>query len=382
MAEATCRRRDSRRDALRVRARGTVVRRRMGEIPPRVHSRQEPANQARRSTGLRRRPRLAQSQAPPRRRRRVDPHRERAPRGCPRAQAVASRRRHPRPRSDDLAVGPLGSAQLDEAQAICVAAALPGGRVHAQPVEPRGVPARCSWTPGDDGPVRHPGSGRPRVLRRTTAGTCDVVAPGNDQHRDWPTLAEVARLRPGLDFWVASGASSARAVTWPPNVRVQRLNDTAAYASLLARAGVCVFALRPNLHVSGMTANVEAASVGTPAVVAGDGGLRAILGPGPRFVPEGDAEAIAGAIDDVLRDVAEGRAEVPQVAPRGLTQADYVTRYALLTDMVCSDRPWNERVSSLEPQSRPETARIGAHEHRRATRVSRATSRRWRRAMG
>ena len=203
------------------------------------------------------------------------------------------------------------------------------------------------------------------------ADTCDVVAPGNDRHRDWATIAEVARLRPRLSFWVASGASSARAVTWPPNVRVERLGDTAAYASLLARAGVCVLALRPNLHASGMTVNVEAASVGTPAVVAGDGGLRALLGPGPRFVPEGDAEAIAGAIDEVLRDAAEGRAEVAQVAARGLTHVDYVTRYALLTDMVCGDRPWNDRVSSLEPQSRPETTGLPAHERRRAARAER-----------
>lgn len=178
----------------------------------------------------------------------------------------------------------------------------------------------------------------------------DVVAPGNDQHRDWATLAEVARRRPGLRFWVATGAASARAVAWPENARVARSTDTATYATALADAGVCVLALKPNLHVSGMTTALEATSVATPLVVAGDGGLRSVLGPGPRFVDPGDVEALAQAIDEVLATA--GAAAVPDVAQRGLTQRDYVVRYAVLTDMICGDRPWSDDVSALAPQTR------------------------------
>ena len=184
------------------------------------------------------------------------------------------------------------------------------------------------------------------------ASDWDVVAPGNDQHRDWSTLAEVARRRPNLRFWVATGSASARAVAWPENAHVARVPDSSSYANLLANAAVCVLPLKPNLHASGMTTTLEASSVATPVVIAGDGGLNAILGPGPRFVPTGDPAALASAIDQVLAGEPTGRASIPDVVDRGLTQHDYVTRYALITDMMCRDRPWDDHVSALAPQTR------------------------------
>lgn len=181
----------------------------------------------------------------------------------------------------------------------------------------------------------------------------DVVAPGNDEHRDWATLAETAALRPGLRFWVASSSRRARELDWPANVRVERVADADAYTRLMARAAVCVVPLKPNLHASGMTTCMEASSVGTPLVIGGDGGLAAIIGPGPRYVPAADATALADAIDLVVADRASGRSPaVPDLAGRGLTQRDYVTRYALLTDMACGDRPWSDRASELAPQQR------------------------------
>jgi hypothetical protein len=184
------------------------------------------------------------------------------------------------------------------------------------------------------------------------ASDWDVVAPGNDQHRDWSTLAEVARSRPHLKFWVAASSAGVRAVDWPENAHVAKVLDTSAYATLLANASVCVLALKPNLHASGMTTTLEAASVDTPVVVAGDGGLPAILGPGPRFLRSGDAPALALAIDQVVAGGATARASTPNIIDRGLTQRDYVTRYALITDMMCGDRPWADHVSALAPQTR------------------------------
>ena len=185
-----------------------------------------------------------------------------------------------------------------------------------------------------------------------TPNDWDVIAPGNDQHRDWATLAEVARRRPHLRFWVASGSASARAVVWPDNVHVARVPDASVYATLLANASACVLSLKPNLHVSGMTTTLEATSVGTPVVVAGDGGLPAILGPGPLFERSGDPAALALAIDRALSAGSDDDGSMPDVVGRGLTQRDYVTRYAILTDMMCGDRPWDDTVSALAPQSR------------------------------
>lgn len=184
-------------------------------------------------------------------------------------------------------------------------------------------------------------------------GDVDVVAPGNDEHRDWSTLADVARMRPSVRFWVASSSQGARAQDWPANVRVERLADAGGYTRLMSRAKVCVVALKDNRHASGMTTCIEASSVSTPLVIAGDGGLRTVIGPGPQYVEQGDAAGIAGAIDRVLGDHGAGReAAVPDLRSRGLTQRDYVTRYAVITDMACGDRPWSEEASGLVPQHR------------------------------
>lgn len=181
----------------------------------------------------------------------------------------------------------------------------------------------------------------------------DVVAPGNDEHRDWATLAEVARARPAVNFWVASSSRTAHAQAWSPNVRVEEVIDMGAYAALLAGAGVCVLPLKPNVHASGMTTHVEATSVRTPVIVAGDGGLRTVFGSTGRYVDSGDVDALSVAIDTVLDEQrSSGRGAVPDLVARGLRQRDYVTRYALVTDMMCGDRPWSDEASTLTAQER------------------------------
>ena len=113
---------------------------------------------------------------------------------------------------------------------------------------------------------------------------------------------------------MATGSASARAVAWPENAHVATGPRHLHLRHLLANAAVCVLPLKPNLHASGMTTTLEAASVATPVVIAGDGGLAAILGPGPRFVPAGDPAALASAIDQVL-------AGEPTVAPPSPTSS-------------------------------------------------------------
>lgn len=190
-------------------------------------------------------------------------------------------------------------------------------------------------------------------IQWTDQGEIDVVAPGNDEHRDWSTLAQVAEVRPSVRFWVASSSRGALVQTWPGNVTVERVADAEAYTRLMSAAKVCVVALQQNRHASGMTTCIEASSVATPLVIAGDGGLRTIIGPGPRYVQAGDVRGLAEAIDTLLDDRRRGcQPMIPDLADRGLTQHDYVTRYALITDMICGDRPWSTMVSTLVPQRR------------------------------
>ena len=199
-------------------------------------------------------------------------------------------------------------------------------------------------TLSDDGPPS--GSGGDRW---------DVVAPGNDEHRDWSTLAEASRMLPDVRVWVASSTPAARRESWPANVRCERVGNAREYAHLLARSRVCVVPLRPNQHASGMTTCIEASSVGTPLVIGGDGGLREIIGQGPTYVNAGDPAALAAAITEALNRQACGVVpQVPDIEARGLSQRDYVTRYALITYMMCGDLEWSDTPSALIPQAVPE----------------------------
>ncbi|GII99187.1 glycosyltransferase group 1 protein [Sediminihabitans luteus] len=178
----------------------------------------------------------------------------------------------------------------------------------------------------------------------------EVVAVGNDTHRDWQTLAEAAGRLPAHRFRVVTTASRARQIAWPANVTVQGARSRDEIERIYAAATVAVVPLRENRHASGSTACVEARAAGLSLVVSRTGGIEPYAGPEARIVVPGDGAALADAIRDALaaeRDADRAVRGDGGVVAQGLTQADYVRRYVLVTQFLLGDRPWPDDATAL-----------------------------------
>lgn len=197
------------------------------------------------------------------------------------------------------------------------------------------------------------GTSSPFEFTRSTEQTmpavrADVVAVGSDIHRDWRTLAAAATALPDLQFRVASASHSARAIDWPPNVTVERVTSVASLRSLYAHARVVVVPLATNSHASGLTAALEALDAGCPLIVTNVGGIDAYLADAACLIPDAGAAALTRAIADAVGGVIE---PPPQHVreERGLTQADYVGRYVLLSQALLKGHPLPEQAVEFQP---------------------------------
>lgn len=175
-----------------------------------------------------------------------------------------------------------------------------------------------------------------------------VLALGNDRHRDWGLLADVAEMLPELDFMVASRTRAARVAAEGTQIRLVQLGSTDELREAYARASVVALPLRPNRHASGLTTAIETLSAGRPLVVTDAGGIGEYVRGHAVLAPAGDAQAFAQALQDA---VAGGTAATGPdgVVQRGLTQADYVARYALVTWALLGEKPWDDAVTALAP---------------------------------
>ncbi len=130
-----------------------------------------------------------------------------------------------------------------------------------------------------------------------------VVSAGNDRHRDHGTLlaalAEARRKEPGLRLELATR----QVVDVPPEwgVRHSELSHP-RMRDLYRRGAVTVVALRPNLHVSGISVTLEAMACGRPVVVTDTPGMRDYVTHGETglLVPAGDGQALAAAVAELL----------------------------------------------------------------------------------
>lgn len=178
-----------------------------------------------------------------------------------------------------------------------------------------------------------------------------VLAVGNDVDRDWPLLADVAARLPGLRFRVVSASRSARETSWPTNVE-RVLVATRDSLSLAAGEAACIVVpLRDNRHASGTTSCIEAMGAGRPMVVSRAGGLDAYVRGAARLVEPGDAAGMALAVEEAVA----GRVAAPaagELEARGLTQGDYVERYARVTEWLLGEA-WDDAISRFAPLRGP-----------------------------
>ncbi|MGY1618331.1 glycosyltransferase family 4 protein [Geodermatophilus sp. SYSU D00691] len=130
-----------------------------------------------------------------------------------------------------------------------------------------------------------------------------VLVVGNDRDRDHGTAVQGAERARAHRAEVHLHLVSRLAVDVPPELGVRSV--ALGHAELreeYRRAAVCVVAVRPNRHVSGITAALEAMACERPVVVTDTPGMSDYVADGVNglLVPPGDADAVASAILKVL----------------------------------------------------------------------------------
>ncbi|NHN85037.1 glycosyltransferase [Acetobacter musti] len=135
-------------------------------------------------------------------------------------------------------------------------------------------------------------------------GALNILALGNDGHRDWQTLCEAATLLPQLQFFIASTTRAARvAAKSVPNVKIVRAYDNDSLLRLYNQADIVVVPLVPDEHVSGITVIEEAVIHGVPVIASDCGGLTDYFDHDClTYVPSEDAAALASAIRSIQTD--------------------------------------------------------------------------------
>ncbi|WP_169914651.1 glycosyltransferase family 4 protein [Rhodococcoides yunnanense] len=134
-----------------------------------------------------------------------------------------------------------------------------------------------------------------------------VLGVGNDKHRDHATFcAAVNRLAPSLGAHVE--LATRLDVGDPGRVDVIPHLSHADLRDRYRAARVVALALHPNVHVSGVTALLEAMACARPVVITDNPGIREYIEDGVTgfLVPAGDVDAMTAAIEKLLRDPAMG----------------------------------------------------------------------------
>lgn len=166
---------------------------------------------------------------------------------------------------------------------------------------PFGVDAEYFSRPAALGPAKSP------LLHGIPEGADIIMSTGNDYRRDYATLLEAFEMIPSRPYQpqphlvIATTRHEVRSDN--PRVHIGGMS-TDELRDSLARANVFAVASRPNLHVSGITATLEAMSMGLPVVMSRTPGLEDYLqeGRSGTFVESGDATGMARAITNLLRD--------------------------------------------------------------------------------
>lgn len=148
-----------------------------------------------------------------------------------------------------------------------------------------------------------------------------LVSVGNDRHRDWPTLitafTDLRRHRPEarLEVVTAADLPVVAGMTIRPRLRHDELRE------LYARAAAVVLTTRPNRHVSGMTAALEAQASGRPVILSGTAGSEDYVtdGASGHLVTPGDADALVRRLLEVLDG---GTALVAQMGSTGRREVE------------------------------------------------------------
>ena len=164
-----------------------------------------------------------------------------------------------------------------------------------------------------------------------------VVTVGNDRDRDYQTaIRAVAQLAGRVKLRLLTP----HPVVIPPEIGEQAHLNHAMLREEIRSCAVAAVALKPNIHVSGVTSTLEAMACARPVVVTDNPGMRDYVTDGETgiLVPPGDADAMAKAISSLLDDPA--RATAMGLAGRRAVESTFNTQAragrlaAILKDVV------------------------------------------------
>ncbi len=193
----------------------------------------------------------------------------------------------------------------------------------------------------------------PAAAQATRTGVPRVLVVGNDRHRDWRLMAEVAGLLPEAQFDIVTLADFPRALDWPSNAEIRSISQSEILRGAYAEASAVAIPLHANNHASGCTVAIEGVSAGVPVVATDTGGIDEYLdGATATLVPIGDSQAFASALRAYL-DAGTKATDHSVASRRGLSQHDYVARLVAVTRDVVEDRPLDPAVEAFAPMPRP-----------------------------
>jgi glycosyltransferase involved in cell wall biosynthesis len=132
-----------------------------------------------------------------------------------------------------------------------------------------------------------------------------VMGAGNDRHRDHALLLDAMkrlhRARPSTRFELITD----HPIKVPPELGGRHSHFAhPRMREMYARTSVVALALKPNLHVSGLSVLLEAMACERPVVITDSPGLSEYVRDGETaiVVPSGDPDALARAVGDLLAD--------------------------------------------------------------------------------
>lgn len=145
---------------------------------------------------------------------------------------------------------------------------------------------------------------------RTSHHRFQVFAAGIDRGRDWPTLAEAARLLPHVQFDVVTHPHVADQVNAPPNFRVHSPVDLDTHRASLASADVVVVPTHELAYPTGQSVMLEGMASGACVAVTATDAMSEYIADGEwnLAMPPGDPHGVADVIQRAVEDAELRRA--------------------------------------------------------------------------
>lgn len=134
----------------------------------------------------------------------------------------------------------------------------------------------------------------------------EVLALGNDKHRDWKTLVEALGNQTDINLTIITTKLKSSEYLQYKNIKIAQLNSQDELVDHFNSANIMVIPLKDNMHASGITVMQESALMGVPIVVTDTGGLRDYFDENcVHYIPTNNAKALREAVLKLSKDSAQ-----------------------------------------------------------------------------